>query len=313
MRNGQNRVVQKPNRNETLLSEVRQQPGSVSHSRQLEITAMKCLELQSDLTLYADGLLSEDEQILVKAHMEICPLCRQKYAEYREITTGLRHMPRPPISLSLQRQIKRSVRSEIRNSKKSWLPVTAQTRQWFNTSVMPYAVGVLASLVIGFTFLAMMFSGIRDAGQFTAQNAYHPDSVMLASNSNPFRDESSDTLSPTDYARTRLDISRESPSINPQGALIALTRSFVRGGMKDDEVVVVADVFGNGLAQIAEVVEPSRDSQAIGELQKALGSDPAFTPFVPSTMETRPETVRVVLKFQSVNVSTGLKSNKHRL
>jgi hypothetical protein len=94
--------------------------------------------------------------------------------------------------------------------------------------------------------------------------------------------------------------------------LIALTKALVRGGMKDDEVVVVADVFGNGLAQIAEVVEPSRDRRAVGELEKALDSDPAFAPFVPANMENRPDSVRVILKFQSVNVSTGSRREKRR-
>jgi hypothetical protein len=84
----------------------------------------------------------------------------------------------------------------------------------------------------------------------------------------------------------------------------------VRGGTKNDEMVVVADVFSNGLAQIAEVVEPSRDRRAVGELEKALDSDPAYAPFVPADLENRPESVRVVLKFQSVNVSMG--PAKHR-
>jgi hypothetical protein len=111
-------------------------------------------------------------------------------------------------------------------------------------------------------------------------------------------------LSSLDYAQGRKDVSGESPSLNPNGALVALTRSLVRGEMKDDEVVVVADVFGNGLAQIAEVVEPSRDRMAVGELERALRSDPSYAPFVPANMDLRSDSVRVVLKIQNVNVST---------
>jgi hypothetical protein len=72
--------------------------------------------------------------------------------------------------------------------------------------------------------------------------------------------------------------------------------------MRDDEVVVVADVFGDGLASIAEVVEPSRDKKAVDELQKALQTDPSYAPFVPAEMDQRSNTVRVVLRLQSVNV-----------
>jgi hypothetical protein len=73
--------------------------------------------------------------------------------------------------------------------------------------------------------------------------------------------------------------------------------------MRDDEVTVVADIFGNGLATISEVVEPSRDTKAVEELQEALQTDPSVAPFVPANMDHRSETVRVVLKIQNVNVA----------
>ena len=135
---------------------------------------------------------------------------------------------------------------------------------------------------------------------------------MLASNKNPFESFGSTDISPALFADSRMGLGSESPSVNPKGALVALTKSLIRGGMRDDEVVVVADVFGNGLAQIAEVVEPSRDRHAVAELEKALGSDPAYAPFVPSSLEERPDTVRVVLKFQSVDVSTTPRRPRHR-
>ena len=262
--------------------------------------------------LYADGFLAESNVTSVKGHLRVCPLCRQKHAEICEVKTSVRQMSRPQISVDLQNQLKRSVRTEVRTARTTWLPISTDIRRWLQISVMPYGVGVLASLVLGFTFLAMMFSGNRNLGQLTAatQSPYRSGPVMLTSNRNPYREPYSESLSASDYAQTRLDISSESPSINPQGALIALTKSLVRGGMKDDEVVVVADIFGNGLAQIAEVVEPSRDRQAVNELQKALDSDPAYAPFVSSALDKRSDNMRVVLKFQSVSVQTGL--NRHR-
>ena len=273
---------------------------------------MKCSELQFDLSSYADGYLAERKFGLVKGHVESCPLCRQKYAELREIKIGLRRMSRPEISSAFQTQLKRSVIAELRASETRWLPISSEVRSWFQIRVMPYGVGVLTSIVLGFTFLTMMFSGNRSLGSLTTatQNSYRSDPVMVASNRGPSRDRYPGSLSASDYAQSRLDISSESPSINPQGALIALTKSLVRGGMKDDEVVVVADVFGNGLAQIAEVVEPSRDHQAIYELQKALDSDPAYAPFVASNLDKRSDNVRVVLKFKSVSVNTGLSRHK---
>lgn len=170
--------------------------------------------------------------------------------------------------------------------------------------LMPYSVGVCGSVMIGMVFLSMMFSGM-----FQLQNSVGSASIgrfdstmILANGLDPFGAGTNSDITPYDYARTRLGLGSESPSINPQGALIGLTKTLVGGEMKEDEVVVVADVFGNGLAEIAEVVEPSRDRRVIPALQKALATDRAFSPFIPASLENRPDSVRVVLKFQSVNV-----------
>jgi len=273
---------------------------------------MKCSDLQFNLSLYADGCLDANENMSVESHMLVCPLCRQAYAEIREIRTGMRQMTRPEMPGVLRYALKNNVRAEMRSKRRSWLPVSANTRELLQMRVMPYSVGVFASLLIGMTFLTLMFSGMLRTGNATIAGRSEETSVMLASNSSPFRYQDLSEISPSDYAQTRLGFASESPSINPQGALIALTKSLVRGGMKDEEVVVVADVFGNGLARIAEVVEPSSDLRAVSDLQKALESDPAYAAFIPSNLESRPDSVRVVLKFQSVDVSMGSRQDKIR-
>ncbi|MEP6787286.1 MAG: zf-HC2 domain-containing protein [Acidobacteriota bacterium] len=274
---------------------------------------MKCSDLQSNLALYADGLLDEIENSALSRHLDACPLCRQKAADYREMRAALRQMRMPEISVALKNTIKREVRTELRIEKHSLVPVSSGIREWLQMRVMPYGVGVVASVLVGMTFMTMMFSGMLTPGPVPIAMRGRDASIMLAANTSPYKDQDTSSISPSDYAKTRLGLGNESPSVNPQGALIALTKSLVRGGMKDDEVVVVADVFDNGLAQIAEVVEPSRDRKAVGELQKALDSDPTYAPFIPSTLENRPQSVRVILKFQSVDVRTDSKPGKHRL
>jgi hypothetical protein len=83
--------------------------------------------------------------------------------------------------------------------------------------------------------------------------------------------------------------------------------------MKDDEVVVVADVYGDGLAQISEIVEPSRDGRAIEQLERALNSGPSNSAFVPAALENRADSVRVVLKFQSVDVNISRRRGRTSL
>jgi hypothetical protein len=80
--------------------------------------------------------------------------------------------------------------------------------------------------------------------------------------------------------------------------------------MEDEEVVIVADVFGNGLARITEVVEPPADDRAFRQLEKALESDPVYAPFVPASFDGRSENMRVILKIQNVNVKTSLTEPK---
>ncbi len=270
---------------------------------------MKCSDLQYSLSLYADSGLDEGVDFAVRSHIDICPMCRQRLADLREIRSGLRQLPHPAMPVDLQNRIKMAVRTE-KYPGKQHLP-QSDLREWLTMRVMPYTVGLAASILIGGAFLTMMFSGILQSQAVMSYGPNRSSSVLLASNSNPYF-EAQDPITPSQYANTRMGFGYESPSVNPSGALIALTRSLVRGGMKDDEVVVVADVFGNGLARIAEVVEPSRDSDAILELQRALQSDPAFAPFVPTNIEDRPESVRVVLKLQSVSVSTSDPPHRQR-
>jgi len=277
---------------------LREQPGSVSHS--LKVTIMtKCEELQFDLPLYFDGSLNSGERAGVDAHLPECPLCRQKLSEFEELVVGLRGVPRFAVPNALIDGIRSAVAAQFVPSPGS--PVFRlidRRRPWTEIWLMPSVSGAVATLVIGFTLLSFMLSSSP-----VPLSAYEPASrrpvdapIFLAGNND---------LTPDEYASTRLSIAGESPSINPRGALVALTRSLVRGEMNEEELVVVADVFGNGLAQIAEVVEPSHDRRAVDELQKALQSDPAYAPFVPANMDQRSGTIRVILKIQNVNVSTA--------
>lgn len=268
---------------------------------------MKCQELQFNIPLYFDECLSKDERALLDTHFEHCPLCRQKLADMQDIRNGLRSMARPEIPADFLASLRTVVAAQLAPSGTSpRFALVEDRRNWLEVWLMPYAAGSFASLLIGFSLLWVIMSsdfqaGIADASAASRSNTNS--TVMLASAESPYMLD----LSSSEYAGSRFAFSGESPSINPSGALIALTRSFVRGEMNDDEVVVVAEVFGNGLARISEVVEPSRDRRAVEDLRKALESDPAFAPFVPANLDNRSESVKVVLKIQSVNVQTHLR------
>ena len=259
----------------------------------------KCEELQFDLPLYFDGSLNADERSAIDAHLPECPLCRQKLSEFEELSFGLSSIPRRSAPADLVTAIRASVASELALSTGSpSFSSIERRRRWTEIWLIPSAAGAMATLVIGITMLSLMLtSSPVPLAVYAPSTRSVKTPVLLASNPD---------ISPADYVRDRAAISGESPSINPHGALVALTKSLVRGEMRDDEVTVVADVFGNGLAQIAEVVEPSRDRKAVDELNRALQSDQSLSPFVSSDLDNRSsDTIRVVLKIQNVNVSTS--------
>jgi hypothetical protein len=107
-------------------------------------------------------------------------------------------------------------------------------------------------------------------------------------------------VAPDVFAAMRAPYAIESPSLNPRGALAALTRSQLHSHEPDDDdMVVVTDVFSNGSASLAGVVQPPRNRRMLEEFQAALRHDAAF---VPASYDRRPETMRVVFVVQKVKV-----------
>lgn len=257
---------------------------------------MKCKDLKPELPLYVDDVLPAETALAIDDHLTQCPLCRQELAEIREIRSSLRSLPRPQVPAARLAAIRSKVASlslPVYPSP-SFRLVGEERGKWVDVWLMPYAVGACSSVILGITLLWLIFLPASRSELAFEPNSNSPDPASLAL---------THEITPLQYASTRLAVANESPSVNPQGALVALTRSLMRGEMKDDEVVIVADVFGDGLARIAEVVEPSRDERAVRELQKALQSDPAFAPFVPANIDHRAENVRVVLRVHTIAVT----------
>jgi len=266
------------------------------------IREMKCSEIQSNVSLYTDGVLDSSGSKIVEDHLAVCPLCRECADDVRLLRSDLRRFGRPNLPLGVTNRLKLAVRDEIALARPVFLP--GASGEWIRLRLIPLGVGIAASLVVGISFLTMMFAGARTAGEIISSDRGRDTRIMIAPGRGPLSKDDYNDISATEYARNRVAVAAESPSINPQGALIALTRSLLKGKMGDDEVVVVANVFSNGLAQITEVVEPSRNGRAVGELEKALDGDLQNAPFVPSVLDNRSENVRVVLKFRTVDVNT---------
>ncbi len=267
---------------------------------------MKCENLQFNLSVYLDDILTDGERAAVDEHLARCPLCRQKLADFQMLRRDLRVLARPEMPTDLMMSVRNRVAQKVKSNQPAYF--TEDVRRWLQMRLMPYTVGTAASLIVGFTLLWMLLSNANNIHEFELAKV-EPRSTTTTMLTNSSQSPSNNyELNAADFAAARISVSGDSPSVNPQGALIALTKSIVRGKMKDDEVVVVADVFGDGLARIAEVVEPSKDINAVRELEKALQTNPDYAPpFVTANLDQRSDTVRVVLRIQKVNVDTHLK------
>lgn len=273
---------------------------------------MLCENLQFNLPIYLDDILSETEHADIEKHLAQCPVCRAKLADFQMLRNDLRDLPRPALSNERLMAVRSRVaqEAETKQGRVAWL-FSEDWREWMQMRLMPYIIGTAASLLFTVTLLWTLLSAayIPEKTVELAKNDAPLKSAVLLANSAPNIVGNDLEVNPASFAATRYSVSGGSPSLNPQGALVALTRSIVRGKMKDDEVVIVADVFGDGLAQIAEIVEPSSDVQAVRELERALKNDPRYAaPFVPANLDGRSNTVRVIFKINRVDIQTHTKT-----
>lgn len=273
---------------------------------------MFCENLQFNLSLYLDDCLTDEVREVVDGHLAQCPLCRQKLADFQSLRNDLRVLPRVEMPENLLYSVRNAVAAKLQTVEtKPVFVFTGSFKSSLERFLMPYTVGSVAALIFGFVLFWGLTAGNVPTGDFSRYNSPSKSTILLA-NDNPKGFINDFELTDDDFAAANIPISDAKPSINPRGALIALT-SFASGKMTDEEVVVVADVFGNGLAHIAAVVEPGNNRQAVYELEKALQTDPDFAPFVPAKNDNRSQTVRVILKIQHVDVIVGKpRPNKYK-
>lgn len=262
---------------------------------------MKCENLQFDLPLYAENALREDEQEILDAHLGQCPVCRAKLAELQQLRNDLINLPQPEMPVDLLYSVKMKVAAQLDQRERRFAPIfSGNLRYWLQYRLMPYSVGTVASLLIT-SYLLLTLLSTKEAARQGVETAQIDANraVFTASDYSPAVPNLSYGA---EYSLGNLPIGSETPSINPAGALMALTKSIVRGKMKDEEVVVVADVFGDGIAKIAEVVEPPSDQRALKNLEKAMNEKSASAPFMPASKDNRSQVVRVIFKIQRVDV-----------
>src|SRR6185503_8308997 len=184
-------------------------------------------------------------RVTVDEHLDHCPVCRAHVAEYRSVSRSLRQLSRPVPPSDLAASINAALLIEAaarrQSPERSW---AERLSLWLEPRLMPYGVGSFASVVLfGAMFVAL-------SPHFMAlQQSSRQLSTVLVFRASPGYDLNQPVTS-QDFANVRAPYAEQSPSLNPAGALAALTSSYAQphANQEGDDMIVVADVFSNGSA-----------------------------------------------------------------
>ena len=259
---------------------------------------MTCEETTQLLSQFIDDVLSLPVRVTVDEHLDRCPVCRAHAAELHSVSRRLRQLARPVAPAELASSITRALRIEaaarLQSPERSFQERLAL---WLEPRLMPYTVGSFASVVLFFS----MFVALSPHFMALQQAARQMETVLV------FRASPGPNLNKPvtseDFSARRAPFAEQSPSLNPGGALAALTGSYAHPhtnvSQDGDDMIVVADVFSNGSASLADVVQAPRDRQMLADFEYALRQSAAF---VPASLDRRPDTMRVVFTVQKVDV-----------
>jgi anti-sigma factor RsiW len=244
---------------------------------------MNCAETRKNLSAYLDGRLTGGARAVVGAHLERCPVCRLQMAELRAVVRGLGELerPQPPVAMAAAisdaLMIERAARTQ-----RPPVPFWLRVELWVRPRVMPYTIGALTSILLFMAVTSALRPHVGLLRELARANDEEVQRVVLVS-----------------IPGQPNDLKGLMPSLNPNGALAQLVRSPSAGAADDDDMAIVADVFSNGDASLAEVVQTPRNRHMLDEVAAALRKTPAF---VPASLDQRPQTMRVVLSLSKVNV-----------
>lgn len=261
---------------------------------------MLCEETRQTLSLYVDDCVSLPARVAIDDHLDRCPVCRAEVAELRSLTRGLGLMSRPTPPADLAVSISNALYIEAAARRQAPRPsFGTMVARFLRPRLMPYTVGTFASVIMFF----LMFTALRPHFVALREAAIQQHAVLMVGSSD-FGGQDPQTLglydlnrpvTPESLAAQRAPYGAQSPSLDPEGALAKMTRAYAHPASSyyapDDDMLVVADVFSNGAASLADVVHPPRDRRMLDDFEFALRQNAAF---VKASLDRRPDTMRVV-------------------
>src|SRR6266436_5589234 len=219
---------------------------------------MSCDDIQQSLSLYVDDGLTADERLTVYQHLEVCPVCRARVGELRNLRSSLAMLstPLPPADLIPAINTALAARVAEQRERRNATAMDAindWALKWLQPRPMRYAFSSLASIII----FSAVFAALRPHMIALREATLAFGQVQLTTVPNDFVVTEYDMyditkpISPESYAALRTPYNTESPSLNPGGALAMLSwepRELHESAQGQDDMMIVADVFTNGSA-----------------------------------------------------------------
>jgi len=246
---------------------------------------MLCEETRQTLSSYLDDCVSLPVRVAIDEHLDRCPVCRAEVAELRSLTRSLSLMARPKPPAGLADTISDLLTIEAAARRQPQPSFGRRVALFLEPWLMPYSVGSFASVIL----FTLMLIGLRPHVMALREAALANKEISIYK-----------PVTPEVFAASRAPFAEQSPSLDPDGALAALTRAYAHpsdNGGDADDMIVVADVFSNGSASLADVVQPPKDKRMLDEFESALRQNAAF---VKASYDRRPDTMRVVFTVQKV-------------
>lgn len=263
---------------------------------------MTCEELQDSLSAYVDDELPPSARMMCDGHLGLCPVCRAELADTRFLARRFSTLKRPLPPADLASAISNRLHTERaviaqaqapRIAASSWLPARVFSR--LAPHAMPFSIGAFASVLLFIAVLGALLPTMRSLHVIERASL-----LEFAAASGEGGYDVTQPITMADYVASRTPFTALSPSLDPRGALATAAPPVSdENQMDEDDMLLVADVYSDGQASVAEVVTPPRDARMLSDLEAALRRTPAF---VPARLDHRPPTMRVVFMVQRMNV-----------
>lgn len=268
---------------------------------------MSCDDIQQSISLYVDDGLTVEQRALCYQHLEVCPVCRAHVDQLRALRSSLATLTKPVPPAELAPAINAAIAAKAAEMRARRHATTVDrvndwALKWLQPRPMRYTFSSFASIII----FSAVFVALRPHMIALREATLAFEQIQMTTDADDLfvvqRYDINKPISPESYAALRMPFNAESPSLNPGGALATLaweSQSRSKSAQDSDDLVIVADVFTNGSASLANVVQAPRDRRMLQEVANALHQDAAF---VPASLDRRPDTMRVVFSVQRVDV-----------